>query len=396
MAKYITLPIDTDPEDLIADAIAYLQGKIPGWEPAEGNLDYWIIQAVSSGAAELRDVASAVPEAIFRTFGDSLVGLPPIDAAPATVQTTWTVQDNAGYTIAAGTQVGFRSLGDDLVPFYVQSDVVIPPGAVATAAGAVTLVAVIPGADASALGAPGAALELIDPLSYVVSVLMVAATTGGQDAEADDDYLDRLNTNLQLMAPRLILPRDAEVFSRNIAGVWRAMAVDGWDAVLATGGHDRTISVALMDAAGNNVSAGVKAAVDADLQARREVNFLIYEIDQTRALINVTYDVKVLPGYLPADVVAAVNSALQNFLNPLFWGSPPAGDARDWVNTPTVRYLEIAQIINAVQGVDYITTTAGNFNLQIAIQGNALGRVDLALPGVAPTAIANVLTGTAA
>ena len=81
MARYITFPITTDPEDLIQDAFQYMRTVIPGWEPAEGNLDVWMLEAVASLASELRDVASAVPAAIFRYYGNSLIALPPINSA---------------------------------------------------------------------------------------------------------------------------------------------------------------------------------------------------------------------------------------------------------------------------------------------------------------------------
>jgi uncharacterized phage protein gp47/JayE len=388
VAKYITLPIDTDPEDLIEDAYAYLTGKVPGWEPADGNLDTWIIQALSSAAAESRDVASAVPDSIFRFFGDSLVSLPPIDASPATATTTWTMIDAAGYTIEAGTQLGIRTAGDDLVPFYVQNTVVIPAGSTVTAAGAVTIVAVEAGADASGLGAPGGTLELIDPLNFVLGITQVGVTSGGVDAEDDQTYLDRLRTFLQLMTPRPILPQDFAVFARNIAGVYRAVAIDGYDPGTLTYGNARTITIAMMDEAGNPVSAPVKAAVDADLQARREVNFLIYEIDPTTSLIDVTYVIHIATTYEASDVIARVNSALSAYLNPATWGSPPDGDPRDWSNITTIRYLELAQVINNVSGVDYI------ISLNFGISGGAMAGTDVNLPGVAPVPRADDLVGS--
>jgi hypothetical protein len=88
-----------------------------------------------------------------------------------------------------------------------------------------------------------------------------------------------------------------------------------------------------------------------------------------------------------------VNAALSSYLSRATWGATPT--VNDWVNIPNVRYLEVAQVINAVVGVDYITTTGGNYDLQIAIQGNALARADLVLTGIAPLPQANTLTGTA-
>jgi hypothetical protein len=151
--------------------------------------------------------------------------------------------------------------------------------------------------------------------------------------------------------------------------------------------------LAVVDENGNNVSSAVKAAVAADLAARREQNWLVYVTDPTTNLINVTYNIRVLPGYDSVAVLAAVNAALSSYLSRATWGATPT--VNDWVNIPNVRYLEVAQVINAVVGVDYITTTGGNYDLQIAIQGNALARADLVLTGIAPLPQANTLTGTA-
>jgi hypothetical protein len=59
---------------------------------------------------------------------------------------------------------------------------------------------------------------------------------------------------------------------------------------------------------------------------------------------------------------------------------PPYGDTsgRSWINDTTVRYLELAQVINDTDGVHYITA------LQLAKHGNALAGADVVMTGVAP------------
>jgi hypothetical protein len=131
--------------------------RVPGWLPAEGNLETWLVEAMSNQAAELADVASAVPAAIFGYFGATVLGLPPFaSAASATAQTTWTMVDGQGYTIPAGTLMGVRATGSELIPFETVQDVVIAVGATTAA---ITCSAVDPGTDANALNG---ACELID------------------------------------------------------------------------------------------------------------------------------------------------------------------------------------------------------------------------------------------
>jgi hypothetical protein len=497
MPDYIDVPIETDPERLAEDAFTFIQTQWPGWSPAPANLETWTVEAIARMAAELMTVASSVPRSLFRFIGP-LYGVNPIDATPARVAATWTMIDNAGYTIRAGTQVGIRTAGDTLVPFTVLADVTVAAGDTVTADGGVTLVAVEVGAAGSGLGTDGGPVELIDSLAYIDSIVQVGITTGGVDGETDDAYLSRLRAELQLQSPRPIVPSDFAVLALNTAGVARAVAMDGynpaeneiqtvtvdaaggtftltfagqttaaidWDAnavavqsalealsniapgdIIVTGGPEgtnpitvefigtyaatnvgamtadstsltggthtatvatvqnghadsvdnpRTIAVALMDANGNDVTTLIEATVAADLESKREVNFLVHVIRPTRNLINVTFNVAVTAGADPDTVVAAAEQTVIDYLSAKQWGTPAsAGDETGWVDTPTVRYLELAQVINQVPGVDYIPTTAGDYDLQIALEGDALARVDVALVGPAAVPEANTITGT--
>lgn len=227
MATFITVPIDTDPQAILDDVYAFLQSVIPGWTPALGNLDVWIAMAIAVVAAENRDVASNVPPAIFRYYGNSVLNFPPIDATPAHTTTTWTMQDNAGYTIPDGAQVSVTGPDEQQVVFITVGATIVPPGS--TTAVGVPITAVTDGEAGSGLGGVGTPMTLQDPLAFVVSVVQLAVTTGGQDAESDDDYLNRLASDLQLLTPRPILPSDFAVLLRNIPGVYRATAIDGYN-----------------------------------------------------------------------------------------------------------------------------------------------------------------------
>jgi hypothetical protein len=386
---YIVFPIETEPVDLLQEIYDYLRGRIPGWQPANGSLDVWLAEAFAEIAADIRDLAQDVPPAIFRYFGATIAGVEPQDAVSATVDTTWTMKDDSGYTVPAGTEVAVRDASGNLQTFETLADFVVAPGS--TTATPVTVVAVIPGADGSGLGSAGQALEIQSLLEYVTSVTMIAATSGGQDAETDDDYLNRLRTRMLLLTPTPILPQDFAVLARDIPGVMRSVAIDGLIPP-SSHGNERAVAVAMTDEDGLAVSAGIKAAVVAYLDSLREVNFLVSAFDPTYTQIDVTVQVKARPGFtnVQADVVAA----LQQFLSPATWGIPDEGNPRDWNLTTAVRYLEVAEVINRVDGVDYITTTGGNFDLQTRIHSGSLGRTDIALSGEAPLTTAGTITVT--
>jgi hypothetical protein len=552
MPEYIDVPIETDPEVLAEEAFEYLQSQFPGWAPADANLETILVEAISSMASEVRDVASLVPTSIFRYFG-SLVDVPPNEATFATGKSTWTAINTLGYTIEAGTQVGFRKSGDELIVFEVAADVSIPPGSSITAVGEVELRAIEPGADASGLGALGADLELVDALDWVSLVELSEATTGGEDAEEDLDYLDRLSGRLRLMAPRLILPLDYSLEARETIGVWRAIALDGYRAdhnmatvnqsnvetdttgfqvdtnstisrvtsqqaegvaslqiasaaagdfaartlsgasaiagilpntdytalasikpninnrvcsvrihwytiggsflstsvgvetalsnasftqlsvtgrspatagraaivvyikaaagaaenawadkwslhegyslTWAIGGtnansNERVVSVAAIDTLGENIGPTVKTALDAALQAKRELTFLAFVIDPQYTYIDVNFLAQAVPGFDKPTVDAAAEAAVRDYLSPANWGKVIPGDDRDLVKRQTVRFGELYQVINAVDGIDFVLL------LQLAIQGQSLDVIDISLGGSIPIPRPGTITGT--
>jgi hypothetical protein len=380
MAEYIEPPITTEPDDLAEDAFAYLEDAIPGWLPAPGNLETWLVEANAQLAGELMDVASAVPTSIFRYYGETVLGLPPNEAQSATGTTTWTARDAAGYTIEAGTLVGIAAAGDELMPFEVQSETVIAPGA--TKAIGVVVVAVDPGTDSNGLTAVP---EVIDPLDWVASVALAGATAGGVDDESDADYLDRLHELLGLLSPRPILPNDFAVLARTVAGVGRSTAIDLYNPgpPVATN-VPRCVTVVVAGDNGLPVGAGVKTTVDALLQSLREVNFLVFVIDPSYTAIAVTFTFTTYPAYNAATVEAAAEAAVADYLSPANFGRPPYGDDPGvWIADTKVRYLEVAEVINRVEGVWYVAS--------LTVNG---GTVDVALPGPGPLPTPGAINGT--
>ena len=376
---YIEVPVDTEPADLAELAYEYLQDRVPGWLPSPGNLEAWLIESLSQLAGEVRDLAALVPDAIFEYYGASILGLPPLEATPAVGATTWTAIDGAGYTVSPGTLVAITPPGgQDAIAFQLVEPVNIPAGQTSVAGIAVQALE----AGAAASGITGE-VQLLDQLSFIASVTLDAPTSGGVDAEATDDYLNRLSDLFTLLTPRPILPDDFALLAVAIdASVARATAIDLYNPGPPVDTNcPRCVTVALVDASGNPVSPEAAANVDAQLQAMREVNFLVFVVDPTYTLIDVTAHVVCYPGYQSADIQALVVAQLQGYLSPANWGLPPVGDnvrVGSWVNNTVVRYLEIAEQINRTDGVDYIV------DLNFGIQGQALGKVDITLAGAAP------------
>jgi hypothetical protein len=383
--RYISVPVVVDVDAYTAKGLDYLATQL-GFTPVEGDPGVWIVEATARIVAQAAAVWAKVPERIFETYGTSLLALPPKASAQATAPTTWTMSDAAGYTIPAGTTVAYRTAGDTLVPFTVVTSTTVPPGS--TVATGVTIRALDPGLAANGLAV--GTVELIDALGFVASIASTSVSAGGVDAETEEAYRDRLVEELRLSTPRPILPGDFAVLAKRIAGVYRAVAIDGYNPADSTTNNERMVFVSALDVNGNDVSAATRTAIDDYLQSEREINFVVNVGASTRTTITVTVTVKAVAGADTAAVKTAVEQALKDYLSAKRWAggaeSPP-----EWRDERVVRYLEVAQVVNAVAGVDHITTTGGLFDLLVNT-----ARADVTLTGVAslPTSGTHVATVT--
>jgi len=227
MTDYLFEPLDTDSEAIYQDFVDFVQQYYPDWNPSEGQLDVIIARYYAMQAAFVADMASRVQRAIFRYFGSSLAGIPPLAGTPARALLHFNISDPAtppvNRTLPYGTEVALTDLDGDTQIFALDDDLNILAGATY---GEVQ-------AEAVELGATGnnitGTIELVEMTDWVSSGYVVGTSSGGSDPEADEDYLNRLTQNLALMAPRPILAQDFALFSQNIAGVWRAAAIDNFN-----------------------------------------------------------------------------------------------------------------------------------------------------------------------
>jgi uncharacterized phage protein gp47/JayE len=375
MATYVTIDITADPEEMIVQMHEQLRTRIPAFEGADSNLETWLMDIWARLLAEVLSLAMTMPDEALMKFGETVISIPSLPASEAVGDSTWTMKDNAGYTIPEGTTVVIPKSGSENVGFVVAEEVVVPPGSTATAAGEVPLRAIEPGDEANDLTedpVPNQALE------YVTLVELTGATAGGVDAEDPADYRNRLVEELQLMTPTPILPRDFEVLAQRIVGVQRATALSGWDPSGDTLGNERYVGIVAIDEDGADISAGLKTELTDYLESLREVNFVVEVGAPTYTAIDVTTTVRCHETFDAATVDAAVTEALEAYLDPASWGIPPFGDATGWINTDEVRIGEVYQVINAVPGVNYVEAlTVEGAGVDVVLTG----RVPLTTPG---------------
>jgi len=382
--------IDTDPVAIEEIGLDYLRAVIPGWEPAEGDLLTWTIRAHARMVAEERDVADDVPlEQILRPLAEKVYGLTPLEAAPATASATFTMRDDAGYTIPAGLEVLVRTAGDDGVAMLAIAPVTVAPGATRTSAGEVQLRAA-PGYEGEIGNGLGPSDEVVSIRSFefLDAIELVGESSGGRDAETDEEFMARFVGEVALTSPAPILPNDFAVLARRHPSVARALALNLYDPVARTSRTERMVTVVVADADGEPLASGTRAEVQASLEALREVNWRCPVVDPVYTAIDVTFAAVTYRDAVAADVRTAAIAALTDYLSPATWGASD-DEAAGWIDEPLVRYLEVADVLQRVPGLRWVTS------LGIARQGGTPATADITLAGPgALTRPGTTITGT--
>lgn len=411
MAEYTNLALVDDPDALLEVGVNYMEDSIDGFVARPGNPETVLLEAQSQIAAEVVQQAEQVPPSVFGYAGESLFGIPPYTAVPATATATITwATDTPASMVGAQSLISVPHPSGTNMIFTTDADVVAPLGGGAVLVGVTALEA---GADAN--GAFGAS-QLIDTVDGVEGVAVTAAG-GGVDAESDADYLDRLADALTLLAPRPILPNDFAVMARQVPGVGRATAIDlyqpGTDDNITAGqpGGPLTVEGAPVNAGAGkpNVERCVTTVITAEdgsaptqtlmhttwltLDSAREVNFLAYVIAPRYTAIDVQATVHPYPGYVPADVIAAAKAMLTQWLDPGRWGGQPTASdvVQQWTADTYARIYEAVDWLNRADPVFYVT------NVQLRKAGDpGWSNVDVLLPGVAPLPTPGTFTITLA
>lgn len=347
--------------------------RFEGWGPAEGSPMRWATKNFARIGAMLFGQLGLTLTAMFKRYGESLIAEPPIKAAPAVAETTWTAVEASSVerTIPAGTQV--KVPGPDEKPrgFRTIADVVVP--AEATSA-AVTMVAIEPGVAGNNLS--GEAV-LSDSLVWIDTVTLDAPTSNGVDEEEEDAYLNRLVETVQLRSSSLIVGKDFEIDARGMAPVARALCIEAYD---ADEGKAKALHVSIYsrDLNGDPLSGPNQAALVARQQAKVPSGVTVHGGDATYTPVNVKTEFAVRAGFDPTATEAAVEERLAAYLAKANWGAPEAGDpgsSAGWENRTEVYVNELIAEVDRVGGVDRVVS------LELSADEDPLGTEDLTLPG---------------
>jgi hypothetical protein len=378
MAEPIAVPIETDPAEIAAIGFDKMESLVPGWNRARGDQASQVLASCAQMIAEGRETASDVSRSILRYLAQWVDNVAPIEATFAQTTATVTALDADGYMLKDGTRFLIRTGGDSGQVFATVGAVAIPTDSTSTVAGEVVLVAEVAGAAGSGLPADSP-VEPVESLAWIDTTTLTAVTTGGRDAETDDAFILRWVRLRELAHTSPTRAADsAALLLALVPEIGRALALDGYDPVAGTYLNEKYVTTAVADLSGEPVAGAVKTAAQVLLESRRLLNSVAPVIDPSYTTIDVAAAFVTYPGFDVAGVETAVEAAVAAYLSPATFGTPFGADEQSWVVKTYVRYLEVAAVIDRVEGLDEITALT-------------LGRTQL-VTGVAST---DVLTATA-
>lgn len=368
VTPYVDLTLyDKDPQDIYAEAALNAQSYITDWVPREGNTEVVLMESLALEVAEsvyaLNRLPGAIMEALMRLYGiDKDLGTPP------TTTLTFTVGDTLGHEIPIGTRASL-DIGGGVDPITFATDVglIIPAG---STTGTVSATG-DRNTDIFNNTPTGSAMELVDAVVFVESVILGSDVVGGVSPESDTDWLNRGAQRFQRLTEVLVLPKHFTERALEEVYVYRATTIDNYDPAVGPNPGDNAgnVTVAVYGTNGP-VDQTDKDALLAAMQDQIASNLTVHIVDPTVTPVDVTTNVVVEPGYLAATVQANVEAALNNYLSTSNW---------DW--SSIVRRNSLIQVIGTSDGVAYVDTLD-------------VPAADVNLPGVAPLAEAGTITVT--
>lgn len=371
MTDFVDIEFTTSVSDLEDIALNYLSDQWDNYVPEDGDPEVILIEGLAPLAQNAIQMGANMPKLALAAFGVQVLGQPYNSGTSAYTSVLFTVQDNAGYTIPAGSQLEI-----DGYAFVTTDDAVVP-------AGSTTIEALVASTEriaaANDLSGTTSTTPLMMP-AFVTGMTVQFPTGNGSDPQSDDDYVDQLSRDRRLISKALIVGLDFELAALDFSSIGRAHAD------MSVG---RNITLTLLSNTGGPVAAPVKTQLAAFIATARTANAVVTLADPTFTTVSVTYTAQAESGFDPGDLLTRINSALTSELSPLTHGLPESGDPGNavttWINDPSIYAWRLVQVIGQVPGVHRVVS--------LAINGGANG-ADLALTGAVPVPQPGTMTGT--
>lgn len=339
---------DGDPASVTDRMLADYAARQPGWLDLPGDPIGAMFRAVALQIDVLRDLVADTFDAAFSNYGRTVIGVPAPAEAKATMSMTVLFADPFGRTLREGLAVVYVTDEGTELEFATVAQVSVPTGQSSVT---LTVAAAHPGSDYN--GVPvGAELQILDDVAGITAVTAATVSAGGTDAEDEDAYRDLLADALGTLHLAVSNEHDAAVLARTVPGVHRAYAEEA---------GDMEVVIYALDETGAQVGAEVREAMLAYLGApeRRTVNVLLSSGPVTYTPVVVEFTARAMPGFTPSQVEQVAEQAVRDVLDPSVFSGGRA-QPPEWRGDNVVRYLDVANAIGRVPGVDSLQTLTLN------------------------------------
>lgn len=358
----VDLPIPADETTLAEQVIARYSELDPDWDPAEGDLETIVAEAVASPFATAIEVLRLTARGAYADIVGRVVRTERAVAISATAIVSLTVDTSAGVTIPAGTEFTLTLDGDE-VPFILPAPVVIAGGA--TTASGVTLAAADVGESLN--GATGPAKS---GHARVSAVTVSSSAGGGLDEQSEDDFVEELERRSRRVSFAPVSAPDYASVTLDDEEVGRCAYKNRYDPSapgVESLGH---VTVWPIKLDGSNLSAPALARVEAmfvtDDQPLNVTTHVIASIP--RVTINVAVTVEGNKAtYSDAEITAAVQGAIAAAIDDAAWDYDLSAPGLWTPTAATVRHFDIVSAVDDLVEVRRVTAATVNGGTSVAL-----------------------------
>ena len=324
---------DRDPQAIFDAMAAKWTELVPDADLRNGSPEALLFEAVATASADSiyaanRVVASLVDAVL------AIIGAPHDAGQRATGIVTITLDGTRSGSVEVGTQMTANGIDLEVTTTTSYSSV---------SSVAVPVRCADPGSAGNALTV-GTSVTLDDLVPYAAAAAVTTSFTGGADPETDTAYRARVGHVFARLSSSLVLPEHVAAYAMEDARMARATAISLWNGVdTDTIGDDLGHMTAVVYGKAGELDEDALDELRRAMQAIIAAGFTMHAINAQRLVQPVTLAVHPETGAVEADVIAAVEAALSEWLSPTRW---EFGE--------TIRVNEIIAKAAAVAGVDYV------------------------------------------
>lgn len=345
---------DRDPQAIFDASLAKYLELAPNAAVRNGSVEAILLEAIVTATADgIYATNRFITKAVEGILG--LYGVPRFPGASAAGTVTLTLDGLRTLTVTAGQRLLDPATG---LVLLVAADTSI----VGATTIALPVVTADPGGAGNAITA-GIPIDLLDAIPYVASAAVTTALTGGADPETDTAYIDRASTVLARVTSSLVLPVHFIAYALQDTRVKRATVIDLYYPGGTIGADLGHLTVYTYGQSAQ-LSAGVKAELEAAMAAICAAMITVHVADASIVTQAITYTCHALSGYSTTALRDTINAALQS------WMSPNA-----WTWGDDIRQTDIIALIAGITGVDYVDSVT------VPASTTAVGASQLALAG---------------